>query len=94
MAANFYITINSIDIPFKDLDEKTKESVLQNIRYYNSSMMKRTRFIDSQECCICLFEKNNFVFFNCKAKHEFCKDCLTEWLKKRNTCPLCRENKT
>ena len=43
------------------------------------------------ECSICLekhVKKEALCIKSCQ--HEFGKDCLTEWLKGAETCPLCR----
>jgi hypothetical protein len=45
------------------------------------------------ECSICLekhVKKEALCIKSCQ--HEFGKDCLTEWLKGAETCPLCRAN--
>lgn len=44
------------------------------------------------ECPICfevITDKRNITKTICG--HNFCKDCLNEWIEWDNTCPLCRE---
>lgn len=45
----------------------------------------------STECNICLETiKNPVMEYNCQ--NLFCGECLLEWLKLNNSCPLCRHN--
>ena len=43
------------------------------------------------ECPICLEDltEKKILTFNCK--HKICFDCLKEWYKMKNTCPICRK---
>lgn len=44
---------------------------------------------EETNCPICLsLIKTNAIKTYCE--HTFCKDCLIEWLKTKNTCPCCR----
>jgi len=45
----------------------------------------------NEECCICkdLFRVQEFGL-ELPCKHLYHRDCITPWLKKNNTCPLCR----
>ena len=40
-------------------------------------------------CCIC-YEEGSNMKINCCGKH-FHTDCLQKWLKKKPTCPMCRQ---
>lgn len=44
------------------------------------------------ECCICYqaFGSQSPAYKLKKCGHMFCKDCLIEWAKNTNTCPMCR----
>ncbi len=41
------------------------------------------------ECPICL-DKNDKEWVTTKCNHRFHRDCLNEWMKISNTCPICR----
>ncbi|KAG8367923.1 hypothetical protein BUALT_Bualt16G0123200 [Buddleja alternifolia] len=42
-------------------------------------------------CSICMEDfKTNYPFVTMPCEHYFHKDCIVEWLQRRNTCPLCR----
>ena len=45
--------------------------------------------VDTESCIICYDKKNNWEL---PCKHKFHKECLQEWFKLKNECPLCREN--
>lgn len=41
------------------------------------------------DCCICLEKLPTRVKVT-KCNHKYCRECIDEWAKKNNTCPLCR----
>ena len=45
---------------------------------------------NENKCQICLTEWNKDAYKMPSCKHCFHKDCITKWLEKNNTCPLCR----
>ena len=46
-----------------------------------------------KECTICLEEFiENEKIYGLKCNHYYHKKCIDDWLKKRQTCPLCRLN--
>jgi hypothetical protein len=48
--------------------------------------------INTRTCTICLecFKApDNLIEFACR-EHVYHKTCLKEWIKKSNTCPLCK----
>jgi len=46
--------------------------------------------IDNQtECCICL-DKNESPWMTARCAHSFHAECLTEWMKRNPSCPVCR----
>ena len=42
----------------------------------------------TDECCICLETTDAPLQTPCK--HNYCNPCLTGWLLKKNSCPMCR----
>ncbi len=40
------------------------------------------------DCPICFKNIENSVVTNCI--HHYCKECINEWCKKKNNCPICR----
>lgn len=62
-----------------------------HLKNYNN--LKETILIQDseEECSICLekFKKKEKKII-IKCSHEFHKNCIKEWLKNNNTCPLCR----
>jgi len=68
----------------------------------NSVIRKKSRAYDSEKdavvdtCSICLekFEENDgkmIAELNCSSKHIYHVECLKEWVKKNDICPMCRE---
>ena len=49
------------------------------------------------DCPICYLkfeEKANIILLPCDEKHYFHSDCIKEWLKRNNSCPLCKKEIT
>ena len=47
----------------------------------------------NKECVICLKKRTKYIKLKCSRNgfHGGCIDCITEWYKKSNTCPECRQ---
>jgi hypothetical protein len=58
---------------------RSKEQVINKQESYNST------------CSVCMETMGSNLLTLEKCKHNFCHDCITEWLCINNTCPLCRE---
>lgn len=94
------ITRGVQDVYFTD-NPIIKKDVLINYKLVNNKLIstdknKKTYIIDDDEdkmCCICYdkySEKVNICLLTCK--HHFHTECCNKWIKKQNTCPLCRKN--
>jgi len=46
-----------------------------------------------EECSICLSPLLNESQLTMECSHKYHKNCITTWLKRQTTCPLCHENK-
>jgi len=59
------------------------------------SNLKNTKFHSdhlSKECTICQDEyKNEETLLEMPCEHDFHEECLVNWLKLHNTCPICRK---
>jgi len=51
--------------------------------------INESNFIESNHCSIC-YEPLNNVCVKLRCEHSFHEHCITNWLNRRNTCPLCR----
>jgi hypothetical protein len=48
---------------------------------------------EGQQCVICIedFKKNDIVLqLPCNLKHVFHRDCISDWVKVKLVCPVCR----
>ena len=41
------------------------------------------------ECVICMQKIKDKVLTTCN--HEFCRECILQWVVKKHNCPLCRQ---
>ncbi|XP_057247271.1 uncharacterized protein LOC130589751 [Beta vulgaris subsp. vulgaris] len=46
--------------------------------------------VDSTTCAICLEEGSMTMSVRLPCKHVFHEGCIVKWLRKSNSCPLCR----
>ena len=51
------------------------------------------KYLDDNECCYCLEKLNKkYDLWYCNyCKHLIHKNCINEWIKKKNECPLCEQ---
>ena len=45
---------------------------------------------DEKTCCICMETPHTDKMCQTNCQHKFCVDCLTQYTKTKQTCPLCR----
>ena len=75
---------------FETQPEIEKTDHIVEIESYNYSEIKNK--IDDKDCCICLCDFDD----DCEVcilmcNHILHKDCMIEWGKYRQSCPVCRE---
>ena len=73
-----------------DINESLRNSLLTKIEGKKSSYEKDN---ENDICSICLenfVKKDKIITLDCE--HYYHDDCITNWLKKDQSCPLCREN--
>lgn len=69
-------------------DKTNSEKFIQSLKLKKSTC---TKHVQKEDCPICLndFDDNEEVcFLDCT--HMFHQNCIVEWVRKKNTCPLCR----
>ena len=56
---------------------------------FSDNVEKKRTYVKGKigECGVC-YDIKSLIKMNCS--HSFCSDCISEWIKKSNTCPMCR----
>tara|TARA_R110001599_G_scaffold350630_1_gene581062 strand:+ start:151 stop:507 length:357 start_codon:yes stop_codon:yes gene_type:complete len=69
---------------------KNKETIISNDNPLTENLYMET---DNEECCICLqpFIYNSKIS-SLQCGHIYHTECISEWIKRNNTCPSCRIN--
>jgi len=85
-----------IEMETYNIIKKNKKEI---INYYKKCLESEVRRGNKPkkcgeiECAICLSLHNiSEVLYIERCEHEFGKDCLKEWLKVSDVCPLCRRS--
>lgn len=68
----------------QDLEEKLKSAVERK-----NSLISSIKDVSKKNCLICLENLESPTMIDC-CKNLFCAECIIEWMKCRNNCPLCR----
>ena len=78
-----------------DFDKKKDYLFLEMYQYQYKHIQKYDSRKET-ECAICLeeFQRNDIIKEFYKCKHIFHKECLKNWLKRSNECPLCKYDLT
>ena len=78
-----------------DFDKK-KDYLFLEMDQYQYKHIQKYDSRKETECAICLeeFKRNDIIKEFYKCKHIFHKDCLKNWLKRSNVCPLCKHDLT
>ena len=56
--------------------------------YKNLVFNGRKKVNRIEKCCVCLEKVSNVIT---ECDHQFCKNCLSMWIEKRDNCPICRK---
>ena len=87
---------------FDDLSYEQLTSICDEIGYHKVGVkdidsvapaivrLKKTK--DEDRCPICLEDMHQAVYMRAikECKHEFCGECIEEWLEKNKNCPICK----
>ena len=82
-------------IPFqyvRNIDENQQKGVPTSNTFIESLENIEVTTEDDLECAICLktMSKGD-ILHKLPCLHKFHKECIIKWLKKINSCPLCRK---
>ncbi|KAJ1424124.1 hypothetical protein B484DRAFT_451640 [Ochromonadaceae sp. CCMP2298] len=81
-----YLCAKIIDLIWKS------KGALKALRLFLSNSIEFGRYADepgqNEECPICMELPSRPVTLDCN--HAFCEVCISEWLNKEHTCPVCR----
>ena len=68
---------------------------LNNLEVTNLKKKGEEKKVQGKKCCVCLEEmKVGEEIVRLKCGHHFHKKCILPWLKKNNSCPICRVRAT
>lgn len=84
-----YRRYSSIDGRERDAEAWNKK--IKEINEKIDSLKKRVTDAMSEDCSICADKLNNAVLVPC-CQHIFCGECVINWIKTKNTCPMCRSH--
>ena len=78
-------------VNIKALVEELEDGIYELKRAFDK--LKRTMIPPDDLCCICLDENksNNKEWIQLTCNHKMHTDCLNEWFKTANTCPICKK---
>lgn len=81
---------NENDVEFQ---EKKNKIILEMDEFQYKHILKYDSRKETR-CSICLndFDRTDIIKSFYKCEHIFHKSCLLDWLKKSNTCPLCKHD--
>ncbi len=83
------------DNNLSDFDKK-KDNLFLEMDQFQYKHIQKYDSRRETECAICLekFKRNDIIKEFYKCRHIFHKDCLKNWLKRSNACPLCKHDLT
>jgi len=93
-------SVNNSNVLFNDKNlsdfDKKKDNLFLEMDQFQYKHIQKYDSRRETECAICLeeFKRNDIIKEFYKCKHIFHKDCLKNWLKRANVCPLCKHDLT
>ena len=87
---NYYRIENEYPQIYSISNEEIKNLLIEKHNLINPLL---DELLYDSKCIICLdylIEKENCIYLNCG--HYFCTNCLVEWYKVNNSCPICKVN--
>lgn len=86
----------------RTIEQETANNLVKRLPYISKFLSKKSRKYDPEKdkevesCPICMveFRMNDpelIAELNCSQKHIFHLNCIKEWVKKKDNCPMCRE---
>lgn len=82
---------NIIDESFEESNSIDSNNISKNDHVEKLKNLKKIKLEEDADCIICMekIQKNKNVYqINCN--HKFHKHCLSNWLKEKFECPVCR----
>ena len=85
---------NVIDESFDISNNSELENNISEKNHYNKiSKMEQIKNDEDTDCIICMENiKKNKTVYKIECNHKFHKQCLSNWLKEKFECPVCRHN--
>lgn len=94
------IKLNNVNVELRTvsdtifINEEAKQRKIQKLETDKRSIEHKMRLIEerireSELCMICLDKQTTKTITKC-CSNSFCLKCLTAWLKKKQSCPLCK----
>ncbi|OIS97047.1 putative e3 ubiquitin-protein ligase rhg1a [Nicotiana attenuata] len=69
----------------------SEEAILSQLKQHNYICVKSEEPVDAEPCCICQEEYNDGEDLGTlECGHDFHRDCIKQWLKHKNICPICK----
>jgi hypothetical protein len=65
---------------------------IKNIDAIAPAIVRMKKNTDDDRCPICLEDMHKAIYMRVikECKHEYCGNCIEEWLKKNKNCPICK----
>jgi SNF2 family DNA or RNA helicase len=75
----------------RERDAEAWNKKMKDINEKIETLKTRVTEALNDDCSICADKLNNAVLVPC-CQHIFCGECVINWIKTKNTCPMCRSH--